>query len=465
MKSSPEHLIACLAEKLTSKQIESHSIDEALHLLCDAFSFDAGFVYEINETDELELKERCIKQPVPFHERFAVNEIEPAYRAHVAESPLLLIREGLHNTPCDAALLQFFQTSSLVLFSVVDEKARIYGLIVFTNAEKGPDFTQDELRTLYLLLTMFGRYTGIRAYQIKLAFSLSSLGNILDNAGIDIYINDFNTHDILYVNKSMAAPYGGPSRFMGNKCWEVLFPGQNGPCDFCPQERLIDDEGNPTKVYSWDYQRPFDGSWFRVFSAAFRWVDGRLAHVVCSADITENKRNEELIQYMASYDALTGLPNRRKLLVDCDQRINRALQRNRGYLLFFDIDGFKAINDTFGHDAGDEFLIQLGEFFSGIPMLKDAMYRNGGDEFVAVIGDASRANIQNLANFIHARFKNPWRLKKGDIFCNTSIGVACFPDDGDSADELLLKADQAMYAIKKTGGAGVAFVGDEATDA
>lgn len=89
---------------------------------------------------------------------------------------------------------------------------------------------------------------------------------------------------------------------------------------------------------------------------------------------------------MANYDVLTGLPNRRMLIEECKNRIDNAKEDEQGYVIFFDIDGFKVINDNYGHDAGDEFLIKLGEFFSSIPLLKNSVYRNGGDEFVAVIG-------------------------------------------------------------------------------
>lgn len=76
---------------------------------------------------------------------------------------------------------------------------------------------------------------------------------------------------------------------------------------------------------------------------------------------------------MAHYDSLTKLPNRRMLLEKCKAKIDNAGENEQGYLLFFDIDGFKLINDNFGHDAGDEFLINLGEFFSNIPMMKDSI--------------------------------------------------------------------------------------------
>ena len=450
--------ISSLAEILVQKQISTENIDKYLSLVCKRFSFDYSSIYEIDQHNVLHLKEHCAHGTAHFPDSFGIDAIDPALRLYLAGEPLLHVGRTTARTPGEAALLDLFPAVSLVICTVVDENSRTNGFLVFANTERENSIEGEDLHLLQFAVNILEKNISVRVYQNKLYFAQNSLESILDNTGIDIYVNDFYNHDVLYANKSMAAPYGGKEAFMKNKCWAVLFPGQNGPCEFCPQKKLIDEEGNPTRVYSWDYQRPFDGSWFRVFSAAFRWVDGRLAHVVSSADITDNKRNEALIHYMANYDALTDLPNRRMLISECERRISRAHDGEDFYLLFFDIDGFKAINDNFGHDAGDEFLVELGRFFSSMPMLKGAVYRNGGDEFVALIGGGiNEGHIRNLANFIHERFKKSWCLKKGEVFCNISIGVACCPDDGLTAEVLINKADQAMYHIKKNGGAGICF--------
>src|SRR5699024_10615050 len=103
----------------------------------------------------------------------------------------------------------------------------------------------------------------------------------------------FDSHDMLYANRSMVEPYGGIEHFWGKKCWEALYSDKTGECEFCPKRHLIDENGHPTKVYSWDYQRPFDKCWFRVFSAAFAWIDGQMAHVITSVDIDHQKKIEE----------------------------------------------------------------------------------------------------------------------------------------------------------------------------
>lgn len=453
-------MIITMAELLDSKEIETARISKALELLCQEFSFEAGLVYDIDRYSCFNLQEKYCVQELPAVNSFATKAWEADYRKNLACAKLSLISSSSALTAFEKYMLEFFAADSLVIGSIIDENKRLSGLVVLLNAEL-EQLSDERKRVLDIVVSMLSRYISVRINIKRISFARLSLERILDNTGIDIYVNDFYTHDVLYVNKSMAAPYGGTAAFDG-KCWQVLFPGSKGQCEFCPQLKLIDEEGNPTKVYSWDYERPFDGSWFRVFSAAFRWVDGRLAHVVSSVDITENKRNEELIKYMANYDELTKLPNRRMFLTECKKRIDNAVDNESGYVLFFDIDGFKAVNDSLGHDAGDELLIQLGSFFNEIPMLKNSIYRNGGDEFVAIFGGVGvrRESIRSLGHFIHERFKKPWVLEKGTVFCNTSIGVACYPEDGHTADSLVAKADQAMYVAKKQGGGKLYFLSE-----
>lgn len=453
---SINELLVLLAGLLAGNHVDTETIVKALEQICSGMGWNCGLVYEATAAGQYCLTEHYAARPVALLRRDVFSAEDCAFLAGGGIHP---VEKGPGNTPLELLLLELYNTESLILAPVLDENNGLFGLVVLSGKTDGAPMDAWDIGTMSVALAMLVRYVGVRVFLKRLSQSQITMGSILDNTGIDIYVNDFYTHEILYVNKSMAAPYGGAAQFMGRECWKTLFPGQGGPCEFCPQKELIDENGMPTKVYTWDYQRPFDGSWFRVFSSAFRWVDGRLAHVVSSADITDNKRNEALIERMANYDQLTNLPNRRVLLLECARRIEAATATEQGYLLFFDIDGFKEINDTYGHDAGDEFLVQLGEFFSAIPLLKGQIYRNGGDEFVAIMGGETitKDNVRNLAHFIHDRFRKPWRLKKGEVFCNASIGVACYPEDGTTVDTLLQKADTAMYRVKKSGGAGICF--------
>lgn len=448
-----------LASTCIGNRVKTASLKKAFEQICKEADLDYGMVYERELSNEFSLFEKYLTKESQILNPINMAELATILLDFIKEKTFVYITRENACESVEQHLLNLYDALSIVIAPIFEEDGSIYGIILFVNTTSNRVYSEAEISVMSIACSIVVHYMEKRMYQRRLVQAQMTMESILDNTGIDIYVNDFYTHEILYVNKSMAAPYGGQSQFMGQKCWKTLFPGQQGPCEFCPQKNIIDDNGMPTKVYTWDYQRPFDGSWFRVFSSAFKWIDGRLAHVVSSADITDNKRNEALVENLANYDQLTKLPNRRMLMKECERRINNATTEEKGYVLFFDIDRFKPINDLLGHDAGDEFLIQLGEFFASIPLLKDSIYRNGGDEFVAVIGgeNVTKKNIQSLSSFILERFKKPWKLKKGDVLCSTSIGVACFPEDGTSVDTLLQKADMAMYKVKKSGGGNLCF--------
>lgn len=458
MSQKKELLVETLVKMLTNKETESNSIKDVLLLLCDEFAFDGAFIYEADWNHKLLQLTEGVGAYTDTQN--APQFFQPDLYHGVAQEQILWLDWQTLMTPEEAQVLSVFRAQTMVTYFLKDENGLVYGLIALCNTQEKSLMEEAAKNSLSTALLTVAQNITIRNYQNRLRFAKTALEGIMDNTGIDIYVNDFYAHDILYVNESMAKLYGGKDKFDGKKCWQVLFPGSEGQCEFCPQKKLIDEDGNPTKVYTWDYKRALDGAWFRVFSAAFNWADGRLAHVVSSVDITDNKRNEELIHYMAHYDALTNLPNRRMLVSDCERRINQKSEK-LAYILFFDIDGFKNINDSFGHDAGDELLIELGVFFTGIPMLKNLTYRNGGDEFVAMLQESiTEDQICELATFIQARFREPWKLKNQSVMCGISIGAAKYPEDGTTAEELLRKADQAMYRVKKGGGGGLCFAKD-----
>jgi diguanylate cyclase (GGDEF)-like protein len=205
-------------------------------------------------------------------------------------------------------------------------------------------------------------------------------------------------------------------------------------------------------MYSWDFQRPNDGSWFRMVSAAFRWVDGRLAHVVSSVDITENKYNEMLIRRLAESDSLTSLPNRGKLIEDLELSLKRMKKdAAQGYLLFIDLDDFKTINDTFGHLDGDALLRQVGHFLHNEKMILGQPYRYGGDEFVLLAEYKTGDDLVRIQDLLLEKFKREWQLNGHSVHCGISIGAVRIPDGSKSAHDLIHSADMAMYEVKKSG--------------
>ena len=168
----------------------------------------------------------------------------------------------------------------------------------------------------------------------------------------------------------------------------------------------------------------------------------------------ERKRAEEHLTYLAQYDHLTGLVNRslfRDRLVQAMARSKR-LQQPIG-LMLLDLDRFKAVNDTFGHDMGDELLKTVSERLKACVREVDTVARMGGDEFTIILeGVTSEENILMVAKRITESIATPFELKGQKISIGVSIGITIYPQDDHPVDELLKHADTAMYRAKQQGG-------------
>ncbi|NMD69186.1 DUF4084 domain-containing protein [Bacillus sp. DNRA2] len=170
-------------------------------------------------------------------------------------------------------------------------------------------------------------------------------------------------------------------------------------------------------------------------------------------DITENKQNEEKIKQMALHDSLTGLPNR-ILFSEIIQVALADAERNREMLaiMLLDLDRFKTINDTFGHDIGDQLLKQTAERLQASLRKNDTVCRQGGDEFSILLKGINRIEDVNvIAAKILRSLGKPYFIKENEIITTPSIGIAVYPNDGDTTAALLQKADFAMYSVKEHG--------------
>lgn len=171
-------------------------------------------------------------------------------------------------------------------------------------------------------------------------------------------------------------------------------------------------------------------------------------------DIRERKRKEEQIRQLAYYDTVTSLPNRRALM----DRLNQALFQARRYqrsvaVMFLDLDHFKEINDTLGHDAGDELLRNVAIRLTDCIRTGDSVCRQGGDEFVIVLPEISHPEDATLvADKIIELVRLPYLINGRELKVTTSVGISIYPINGtDDARELMKKADIAMYEAKKAG--------------
>ena len=182
--------------------------------------------------------------------------------------------------------------------------------------------------------------------------------------------------------------------------------------------------------------------------------DGHITHFISTGkDITERMQVQERLHYLAHHDALTGLPNRMLFLDRLNQALIRAHWHQRGIgVMFLDLDRFKTINDTLGHDTGDRFLQAIAARLEECLRERDTVSRFGGDEFAIILEDLAHPDdAAPLASKILEAFSRPFELNGREYYVTTSIGISLYPSDGVDAQALLKNADAAMYQAKELG--------------
>lgn len=171
------------------------------------------------------------------------------------------------------------------------------------------------------------------------------------------------------------------------------------------------------------------------------------------SDVTVKVNSERKIRQLAYFDTLTGLPNRTNFINELDSEMKFYETNDKsGAVLFVDLDDFKRVNDSLGHDEGDKLLKTIGDKFSDIIDGKNSVFRFGGDEFLILLRDISGADeVINLVNNLINIFNSGFELYNKQIFITCSIGICMFPKDGKNNNAILKNADTAMYRAKETG--------------
>lgn len=175
-------------------------------------------------------------------------------------------------------------------------------------------------------------------------------------------------------------------------------------------------------------------------------------------DLSDQAKSTELIKYMAFHDQLTGLRNRRALLDQLDDLVNKKKRTNDEFaLLFIDIDRFKYLNDTLGHIVGDQILKQVADRLVEIQKENCTVYRQGGDEFIIVLEDTDRVAAGEFAQKVLCRFMESFYFNSQEYYITPSIGISLYPNDGRDSETLIKNADEALYSVKEKGKAHYQF--------
>lgn len=203
--------------------------------------------------------------------------------------------------------------------------------------------------------------------------------------------------------------------------------------------------------------------WLETHAVPMRDDEGKVTMLLgITRDITQRKQSEQDIQYMVNFDILTGLPNRTKLDEQMTYLLNLAKRKKNSFsVMFIDIDHFKDINDTLGHNIGDILLVEFSKRFTSILRAEDTLARLGGDEFILLLPECNADEAQKVAQKLLYAMHDTFLIEQYELNVTASIGIALYPADGLDKETLSKNADAAMYKAKEAGRNGYSFFTEE----
>lgn len=346
------------------------------------------------------------------------------------------------DTPLNAEFKYYFSSQNIkaAIFLPIEVNGQVVMYLAFLEHTLPREweiaqikFAHDVKRILQSILTK-------RITKNSLAGSYASLEEILDNIGCGICVRALEEEKVFFTNEKFRILFR--RTMLEGKLDQVL-----------PNNMESRETG---EIYVEDEDR-----WFDIHRTEIVWVDGKTVALYTVYDITENKKYQKRIEKQANNDFLTGLYNRMRCEEDLEKFIAQTKENGgEGALLYMDLDDFKHINDGLGHQYGDVLLKAISHSLQRISGIEDTCYRMGGDEFIIVVCHTKYWMLGKIIEEIRDIFSKPWFLKGADYYCTVSIGIVRFPADGDNVQDLVRKADLALFEAKKGGKNRFEFYGE-----
>ena len=283
--------------------------------------------------------------------------------------------------------------------------------------------------------------------------SYDTLLTVLESLDAQVYVSDMHTHEILFINRKLRNDVGD---VVGQTCWKVMRKSMKGPCDDCTIPLLEQGVGGDS-VHVWERFNRGQNRWYQLRDRAIEWIDGRKVRLEIATDITKLKEVENQYEVLSYIDHLTGVGNRRsfdKIYRNEWERCRRS--KKPIAMIMADIDYFKAYNDSYGHLEGDATLRRIARLINHVLNRPgDIVSRYGGEEFVISLAETPIEGAALIAEKLRSIVEDEMITHSNSSVASVvtiSLGVsAVVPGKGDDPDELLERADQALYEAKGRG--------------
>lgn len=351
------------------------------------------------------------------------------------------------------------QTSGFSVMETVSEFRALRASVVSLWTKANPSIAGDKLEDLTRFHEAIDQAVAesLQYYAVVKEMETRLFGAILLASPDPIYVLDLNGR-FVYANKATAKLFGlAHQAIIGKTTFELGFPFA---ADFqLNLQKVITEQSTFRGKFVHTFASD-SGQQFEYLLAPVLDVNNETEATVCiSRDVTEQAIAAEKIWYNAHYDLLTGLPNRRLFLDRLEQEVKHAKRSGLPLaVLFMDLDGFKAVNDSLGHDAGDQLLTAVARRLTASVREEDTVARLGGDEFTVILsGTKQPADVELVAQTIIDTLAAPFMIAGQSVRISVSVGIALYPQDAMSPASLLQAADNAMYKAKKAGANQLCF--------
>lgn len=349
----------------------------------------------------------------------------------------------------DRAILEPQGIKSMVVIPIIYQN-HILGYIGFDDCKQYRGWSDEIIQLLHDLTEIIAILLRHRNMERSLRYNLDVMNTVTDNSDNMIFVYDIHTKEVLFINNAVAKFMNEPKDDIlkrAPKCNEILKSILHDNCIDCPLNYLLESDGTIHRNHhSWECENRNHGKWYLIRDSLIKWIDGRDVLIETATDISRQKEYEIQLQYIASRDAMTDIYNR-----EWGNRLINAFIENSASLhtlTFIDIDALKAVNDRYGHNAGDFVILKTIEIIKSCIRKGDVICRWGGDEFILITPGGAKA-----ASLIMARIKQLLKeyndTRKSPIMLDFSYGIVEInPKLNQNLDRLLAEADKRMYQDK-----------------
>lgn len=346
--------------------------------------------------------------------------------------------------------LQGIKSLAILPFSYMDEAL---GYVGFDDCENYRVWSSAEVQILKGISSILASLIGRRKVETRATRSrevMQLISNTLENP---IYVSNKDTYELLFVNQAISNSVGLPiSEMIGKPCYSVLQRDMEGPCSFCPLKKMISPDGEIiSNNHTWEFKNTITGRWYIVRDSLIKWLDGSIVHMESATDITYRKEYEDQLKYYASTDMMTGVRNREwGLNLMVDMVTGSYLEAAPVTLVFTDLDGLKYVNDTFGHDTGDDMIISTVNILNSCVRRSDIVFRWGGDEFLMLLF-CDTAVAEKIMQSVLVKIDEFNQTANRPFKLGLSYGiVALTPGGRNTLDNIISTADALMYQNKQS---------------